>query len=358
MSYDIKNLNVASLDFDDIKTSLISFFEQQSDLKDLDFRNESSAVNMLLNILATVTAYNGVYAQYGFVNSFATTSNLLESVLGIASNSSVLIAPTLSASTTRTITATGSTLEEYSSFVSKAPNGSDPFFFNIESISPNKSKSITLYSGSESVNFTGYDYQSQSCELPYTVNPETISFYETQVSTGASTKWTRVEKSSTAVTGNNTHFTVLNGPRGYIVTNNFSSAKTITTASKILITAVLSNGGVANGASISPRSNTTFNTTPSPNGGYDLISVKAAKSMAMFKATGQDRCVTIADYKKAIMGSSIAGTEDESNISVSNGSYPGQVKIYVSGLSKIKQDELMDYLSSKTPAGIGLVYEQ
>jgi hypothetical protein len=358
MAYDIKNLNVASLDFDNIKSSLITFLEQQNDLKDLDFRNNASAVNLLLNILATVTAYNGVYAQYGYVNSFATTTTLLESILGIASNSSVLIAPTLSASTTRTINAVGATLEEYSTFSAKSPSGSDPFFFNIESINKDSTKAITLYSGSEVVNYTGYNYETQSVELPYTVNPETISFYESSITKGETVKWTRVEKSSTAITGDNRHFTVINGPRGYIVTNNFASARTITTTSKVLLTAIISNGGIGNNAVIFPKANTTFATTPLPTGGYSLITVAQAKAMAMFKATGQARCVTLADYKKAILGSGINGTENESDISVVNGDYPGQVKIYVNNLSKTSQDELMDYLSSKTMAGIGVVYEQ
>jgi len=358
MAYDIKNLNVASLDFDDIKSSLITFLEQQTDLKDLDFRNNASAVNLLLNILATVTAYNGVYAQYGYVNSFATTSTLLESILGIASNSSVLIAPTLSAQSTRTITATGATLEEYSTFYAKAPSGADPFFFNIESISKDSTKSIALYSGSEVVNYTGYNYETQSIELPYTVNPETISFYETSVTKGETTKWTKVEKSSTAVTENNRHFTVINGSKGYIVTNNFASSRNITTTSKILVTAIISNGGIGNNAIIFPRSNTTFATTNLPTGGYSLITVPQAKAMAMFKATGQARCVTLADYKKAILGSGITGTDNEDDIIVSNGSYPGQVKVYVNNLSKSSQEELLDYLSTKTLAGIGVVYEQ
>ena len=55
MPYDLKKLNVASLDFDNIKSSLISFLEQQTDLKNLDFRNEASAVNLLLNILSNLT---------------------------------------------------------------------------------------------------------------------------------------------------------------------------------------------------------------------------------------------------------------------------------------------------------------
>lgn len=356
MAYDIKNLNVASLDFDNIKSSLIQFLENQTDLKDLDYRNEASAVNMLLNILATVTAYNGVYAQYGFTNSFATTATVLESLLGIASNNSVLLAPTISAKTNRTINATGATLNEYSTFNAKATNGADTLFFNIEEIPNNTSKSINLYSGSQVVNYTGYDYESQSCQLPYTSNPETISFYETDVITGTVTKWTRVDKSNTTAKSNNTHFTVINGPLGYIVTNNFVSSRKITTASKVLIKTVISNGSLGNSSTIIARSNTSFGTTGEPSGGYDLISLAQAKSQLLFKATSQDRCVTLNDYKTAILNSGISGTNDISNIIVSNSSFPGQIKIYVTGLSTTESEQLTTYISERAPAGITVVY--
>ena len=117
MTYQLKNLNVASLDFSDIRTSLIKFFKQQPDLADIDFENNASAANMLINILATATAYNGIYAQFGYVNSFATTTTLMQSILGIAANSSVLIAPVQGASTNRTVTAIGATLEDYATFL-------------------------------------------------------------------------------------------------------------------------------------------------------------------------------------------------------------------------------------------------
>lgn len=359
MAYDIKNLNVASLDFDDIKSSLISFLEKQQDLKDLDYRNDASAINLLLNILATVTAYNGVYAQYGYINSFATTTTLLESLLGIASNNSILLTPTLSASSGRTVTTTnGVTLGEYSTFTGRSPNGADVLFFNTESIPANKSKSITLYSGSGIVNYTGYNYETQSCEVPYSVNPETINFYETDIATNVTTKWTRVDKTSTTNTSNNTHYTVINGPRGYIVTNNFKTAKPITTSSKIVIKTITSNGDDANSSTIFPAPNTSFGTTELPKGGYDLITVNRAKATVLFKGTGQDRCVTVNDYKNAIMSSGISGTENLEKITVVNGSYPGQVKIYVSDLSILASEQLMDYLANKIPAGISIIYSQ
>jgi hypothetical protein len=358
MTYQLQNLNVASLDFDNIKSSLISFLEQQSDLKDLDFRNDASSVNLLLNILSTVTAYNGVYAQFGFINSFATTANILESVLGIAANSSILVAPVQSASTSRTIIANGATLEDYSTFKARATNGADIFFFNIEKVSLGSSKSIVLYSGNEVVSFTNYDYETQTCVLPLNIDPATINMYETSIGSSTVTKWTRVEKSSTTQTGNNTHFTVINGPNGYVVTNNFSSSREINTSSTVLVKAIVSNGNVGNNATIFNRSDVLFGTSKLPSGGYNQISVAEAKAKLLFKATGQERCVTVKDYKNAIISSGISGTSDESLISVVSGNYPGQVKIYVNGLSSSGIAQLLDYLSDKTVLGISVVYQQ
>lgn len=356
MTYKLNNLNVASLDFDNIKESLISFLEQQQDLKDLDFRNEASSVNLLLNILSTVTAYNGVYAQFGFVNSFATTTSLLESVLGIASNSSVLVAPTQSARSTRTVIASGATLADYSTFKARATNGADIFFFNTEEIPNKTAKIVTLFSGNEVLSFTNYNYDNQSCVLPANIDPATVNMYEKSTTSSTITKWTRVDKSATTTTGNNTHFTVVNGPNGYLVTNNFASSRKITTSSTVMINAIVSNGSIGNNATISSRSDTQFGTTPLPSDGYDTITVDSARSKLLFKATGQERCVTIQDFKNAIMSSGIEGTKSDSDITVANGSYPGQVKIYVNGLSTESAEKLMSYLSEKSIAGISLTY--
>lgn len=357
MTYNLNTLDVSSLDFDDIKTSLTNFLEQQSDLKNLDFRNEASSVNLLLNILATATAYNGVYSQFGFTNSFATTATVLESLLGIAANCSVQLAPTKSAVSIRTVNSlNGVTLAEYSTFTSRTVNAGEAFFFNLEEVPANTSKTVKLYSGNDVVTYTNYNYETQSCEIPYTVDPETINFYVTIINTNVTTKWTRVSKTSTAETGNNKHFTVINGPRGYIVTNNSPSSQVIETSSKVAVRAVTSNGGIGNNSTILPASNTSFGTTEFPSGGYDLISIARARASILFKTTGQERCVTANDYKNAILSSGIEGTSDLSSITVSAGTYPGSVKIYVTGLSTSNQANLIDFLSTKTPVGITVEY--
>lgn len=358
MTYQIQKLNVASLDFDEIKSSLVDFFKQQPDLSDIDFDNEASTANLLVNILATATAYNGIYAQFGYVNSFATTTTLLNSLLGIAANSSVLVIPVQGASTTRTITAVGATLEEYTTFQSSTPNGAVTFFFNTSSIPAGTAKTTTLYSGSEVISYTNYDYATQSCELPYSIDPRTISLYETTINSGVVNKWTRVEKSATATSGNQNIFTVINGPKGYIVTNNLPNAKYLNTTSTVLIRAVSSNGDEGNNATITQRADVQFNTSSTPIGGYDEISIEQARYSLLFNATGQDRCVTINDFVNAILSSGISGTDDESLITVqTHCCIPGAVKIYVSGLSSTNQTLLLRYLTPKAVAGIQLIYE-
>lgn len=357
MTYQLQNLDVSSLDFDDIKTSLVAFFKQQPDLSDLDYDNNASTTNLLINMLATVTAYNGVYSQFGYINSFATTTTLMQSLLGIASNNSVTLKPTQGASTVGSLTTFGAAFQEYSTFLATATNGANLYFFNIDAISANTSTTVTLYSGTQVVSYTNYDYKTQSCQLPYTVDPRTIKFYTAPVNSSIVTTWTKVEQDATASTGNQTTFTVINGPEGYIVTNNFPSAQTITTASTVLIKAVISNGISANNSTIVQRPDVSFVASTVPSGGYDQMSVEQARYQLLFNATGQNRCVTIADYINAILSSGLDGTTDSSLITVQNDpSVPGTIKVYVSGLSTTNQSLLIDYLSSKSVAGINITY--
>jgi hypothetical protein len=355
MAYNLSQLNVASLDFSEIKSSLISFLKEQPDLKDLDFDNSASATNMLVNILSTATAYNGVYAQYGYLNSFATTATTLPSILGIAANSSVLVEPTKCSKTTRTVTVSGTTLTAYSTFTALNPNGTQVIFYNVESVGANTTDSIAFYCGSVET-FTEFDYNTFSMPIPYYIDPETITLQVTNTNTGSTINWTKVDSISKVPLGNQTHYSVINGNLGYLVTTNIPTAQIVTTDSKVTVSGIRSTGSVGNNSIINGRTNATFNTYALPTGGVDVITVNKAKTQLRFKSTGQERCVTVNDYKNAILNSGIDGTETESKISVSSGSTPGQVKVYVQDLSSSYQTTLLDYLYEKSLVGINLVY--
>jgi len=356
MTLNFKNLNVSSLDYSEIVESLKTFLSSEPSLSELDYDNPASSVNMLINILATATAYNGVYAQFGYRESFLSTSNLLESIVGHASNGSVLLEVKKSASCTRNVLVTGNTLESYTTFVGNAPDGSEVLFFNLEKISPNIPSQVTLISGISVKQYTDWDFNSQSMVLPTSVDPNSIKLYSVDTS-GNIIEWQKIDKTSMTET-TQYYYTVLNTVNGYLVTTNLPESFNLTTDYTVYTKAVLSNGYFGNQASIIPLSNTQFLTTATPSGGYSELTVDFAKSKVKFLANATNRCVTINDYILAILNSGISGTENIDDISVINGDQPGTIKIYVDGLESSSANNLITYLGSLSVAGTSLVYEQ
>jgi hypothetical protein len=356
MTYNLKNLNVASLDFDNIVTSLISFLEVQPGLTDIAFRDKSTMANRLINILATATAYNGIYAQFGFTETALSTATLLESVISIASNYSVLIPITQSAKAT---CITRQTLTDYQSFYATGTDGANINFYVLNGVLGGTSANeVELYSGSSVSTYTNYDYTSQSMLLPLTVDPRTISFYVAPDarSTSTAVKWTRVDKGNQTENTNNNYFTVIHSANGYLVTNNFSNTNKVSTANSVYVKAIIANGVSGNSSSIlDPGS--IFDIVGTPIGGYGAISVDTAKAKLLFDL-GYGRCVSIKDFENAILASLIPGTENMDNIYVNNGDIPGVVKVYVDGLSVGYQSQLISYLQPKLISGIQLVYSQ
>lgn len=356
MTLDFKKLNVASLNYSDIISSLKSFLKSEPTLKSLDYDNEGSAISMLCNILATGVAYNGVYAQFGYHESFLSTANLLESIFGIASNSSVLLEAKKSAFVTNTVSVSGTSLPAYTPFSATTPSGRTTFFFNLTEIPANTTTSLTLYSGDSLTQYTDWDFNTQSLTVPLTVDPNTISLFTTDTA-AQETVWERVDKTNFVREPGN-YFTVLNTVNGYLVTANLPESVNIENTQIVYVRAINSNGSGGNGATISFPANVTPLTSNIPSGGYDTISVDLAKAKVQFSITAENRCVTLSDYENAILQSGIPGTDDISKITVSNSSVPCQIKIYVDGLNESRQNNLMIYLGTKAVAGINLIYSQ
>lgn len=354
MAYDITKLQVASLDYSYIVNSLINFLEGQPELSNIDFRNKASAANMIVNMLATATAYNGIYTQMGLKESFLSTASLLESVVGIGSNYSILLPLTQSA---KAVATTTDGLAAYTNFNATATDGSGLHFYNVEPISSSSSGStVELYAGNAVITYTQWDFDTQSFLLPLTIDPNTVSLYEIPDLANKSTKikWTKVSKSAQTAEDNQTVFTIINAANGYLVTTNLPNSKVIPTSSSMQIMCLESVGARSNGAIIADAV-PTFSTLSTPSGGYDLLNIDVAKAKILFGTT-LERCVTLKDYKNAIIASGIDGTDDGDLISVRNGDVPGTVNIFVEDLTSDNQTVLMDYLSIRATAGTSLIY--
>ena len=77
-----KNLRIAELDFDEIKTNLKEFLQDQDEFTDYDF--EGSGLSILLDILAYNTHYNAYYLNMVANEAFLDTALLRESVVSHA----------------------------------------------------------------------------------------------------------------------------------------------------------------------------------------------------------------------------------------------------------------------------------
>jgi hypothetical protein len=356
MTLNFKNLNVASLDYTDIVNSLKTFLKQEPTLSDLDFDNSASAVSLLCDILATATAYNGIYAQFGYHESFLSTANLLESIVGIASNSSVLLEVKNSAACTRNVSTTvAAGFSAYHPFTASATDGSEVLFFNTINLPGNTSLSVDFYCGQEVVQFTNWDFNSQSMTIPLTVDPRTINLYSVNTS-GNSITWTKVAKSDQNAGSNQYFYSVLNTVNGYLVSANLPESFDIPTNYIMFVKAVLSNGSQGNNSTLNTESGLAFLTNEIPSGGYDSLTVEQARAKVQFAASSQHRCVTLNDFVIAILNSGIPGTENEDKITVANGTDPCTINVYVTDMDSSYELELMNYLGEKAVAGVNLIY--
>ncbi|HIB83757.1 MAG TPA: hypothetical protein EYO59_03905, partial [Chromatiaceae bacterium] len=79
---DTNKLNIVDLDFDSIKASLIKYLDGQDTFKDYNF--EGSAMNILMDVLAYNTHYNGFYTNMLASEMFIDSATLRSSVVSLA----------------------------------------------------------------------------------------------------------------------------------------------------------------------------------------------------------------------------------------------------------------------------------
>ena len=79
---DTNRLTVAEMDFDTIKTNLKAFMKEQSTFEDYNF--EGSALSSMLDVMAYVTHYNAVNANFAINETFLDSARLRPSVVSHA----------------------------------------------------------------------------------------------------------------------------------------------------------------------------------------------------------------------------------------------------------------------------------
>ena len=165
MNYDYSTLNVGKLDYDSIKSSLVTFLQKYPQFQYYDFANQASAINMFLDILSANTAYNGYYLHSVLTNSFPTTASTKRTLLLNAGLHGAFISDTVSSRCVATIKNKETTaIPAYSVFNGTQANGSPCLFYNIASIPvtvDDNTTDVVLVAGKTLTEFGNYDQSKQ-----------------------------------------------------------------------------------------------------------------------------------------------------------------------------------------------------
>lgn len=126
------NVNLGSIDFDQIKTSLTEYLKTQDFLKDYNF--EGSAIQSIVNLLSYNTLYYAMYSNMLANEMFLDTAQREESIVSLVKPLGVSI-PTRTSSRLSIKLGGNSFLPKYSQFVGKNSSGVNYNFYTFEDYS-------------------------------------------------------------------------------------------------------------------------------------------------------------------------------------------------------------------------------
>ena len=144
-----KKINVTDLDFDQIKSNLITFLSGQSEFQDYDF--EGSAMSVLLDVLAYNTHYNALYNNMAINEMFLDSARKRNSVVSLSKM--LGYSPRSATSSQATVTVTVNTnnpdvntlvLPAYSQF-NTTIDGNNYTFFNTGSVAATSTTGVFTF---------------------------------------------------------------------------------------------------------------------------------------------------------------------------------------------------------------------
>lgn len=314
-------LQLTSLDFDSIKTNLVTFLQSQSQFADYDFTG--SAFNVLLDLLAYNTHYNAVYLNLVANEMFLDTAVLRSTVvshakaLGYTPTSAVSALATVNLAVTRAATDNTSilTVPRFTQFSSSALDGTSYNFVTLDN--------YTASQAGNTFNFNGIVIAEGSPVVKTFIadsstNP-TQSFNLTDQGIDTSTFQVIVQTSQTNTTKQvfnlATNFNVVDGNTNvYFVEEGANASYTLYFGDGVIGTAledgnivvvsyITTSADAANGldgfslqGSVLSGSVANVMTVSASAGGTPLEDVASIKFAAPKSYIAQNRAVTVNDY--------------------------------------------------------------
>lgn len=314
-----KNITVAELDFDAIKSNIKTFLKAQSTFADYDF--EGAGLSVLLDILAYNTHYNALYTNLAVNESFLDSASKRSSVVSRAKEIGYVPHSATGATATVNIVISGTTsspatltLPAYSSF-STTIDGVNYTFYNTEAI-------VTFLSGS-TYTFTGVQIKEGTpLTFKYTV-ADGVQYILPNANVDLSTLKVRVQENASSsnfdtfvnqeeiinLDGTSQVYFVkeIEGQLYELEFGNDTVGKALVSGNVVNLTYMTTNKTDGNGARLFTYTGSTLlggtvavTTTTPAVGGADIESIESVRYNAPRSYASQNRAVTVEDYKSII----------------------------------------------------------
>ena len=305
------NIQLAELDFADIKQSIIDYLKSQDTFKDYNFAG--SGLSVLLDILAYNTQYNAYYLNMVSNEMFLDTALQRNSInshakeLGYTPQSAIGPTATINI-VVNDITSSSVTLPKYTNFISQAIDGVNYNFVALDSSTVNVSGNTATFSDIEIKQGTASNY---SFNVDTTSNPkllfeipdsniDTTTLYVTVQNSGTDTTTTvyNLSDSYLSLDGTTTAYFLQAGLNGNyeIQFGDGIVGKTLIDGNIVRVSYVSTNGTAAAGAnnfllvdSVSGFTNYTIYPVVAANQGSEVESLSSIKYNAPKNYASQGR---------------------------------------------------------------------
>jgi len=330
------NIQLADLDFNNIKSNFIQYLQSQNILKDYDYAG--SALSTLLDVLAYNTQYNAFYlnmvANEMFLDTALQRSSVVSQAKALDYTPKSVICPTATISmNVYGVTASSLTLPQYTQFLSESVDGVNYTFITTEATTVNTSSNNTVYFNNielkqgvpASYSFTvdSTTNPTYTFEIPDTqIDTTTLQVSVQQTSSNASYQIFTLAKDYLLLDSTSPVYFLQEGINGYyqIVFGDGVLGQQLSDGNVVGVNYLSSQGTSSAGANNFSLMNTiggyaTIITpvTPASQGG-DKESIASIKFQAPKAYSSQNRAVSKEDYITLIQQNQLGYSFDAVNV--------------------------------------------
>jgi hypothetical protein len=305
-------INISSLTFDDIKTSLKAFLNdatQNPQFIGYDF--SGSALNTLLDVFAYNTLFYSFYSNMIANETFLSTASLENSIVSLVKPLGYLVPGKTSAKIELNVSPSAGTVQVapyLTAFVAFTPSGNSYLYYSLDQISVASETDLVLYEASSVVNNLeiGVDTAEQKVFLGNTnidINTLTVKVNEvvwtrhntTQVDSGSEGNIYFLDRTSAG-------FYIIFGKRSI---NDYQSTfgKNIVDTDVVTVSYLIPSGAAANNTNSVINSDFVVNSVTTSSGGTDGADLDLIKFFAPKMFASNDRAVTRDDYYGILLNS-------------------------------------------------------